>query len=271
MNAIAAADVSRALFARVRGRHRAVVEAVEDGIGAGAGLIDYAAAPDGCGRWTMRFADGQALRAGDVLVEIEGQAAELGVAEDFVLGPLGFACGVATRARRLRDAAPAGLSVACGGWKKLPAALKPCLRAGLAAGGVLPRLVAGDFIYLSKNAVRLLGGVAEAIEAGRALERGPVAVQVRSAAEALAATRLGAGVIMVDTGDLADLAEAHSTLVDASLRDGVTLAFGGGVTLEQLEPAHRAGAQAVDVGRAILDAPLLDLRMRVVEPISGRP
>jgi len=83
-------------------------------------------------------------------------------------------------------------------------------------------------------------------------------------AEALVAAEGGAGVIMVDTGRLDDLADVHRALTETGLRNRIRLAFGGGVTLDQLADAHSAGAQAVDVGRAILDAPLLDLRMRVI-------
>jgi nicotinate-nucleotide pyrophosphorylase (carboxylating) len=264
MNAPAAADIARTLFGALRGNRRAVVETTEAGMVAGSAFVTSGAAPADAGRWTMRFQDGQPVRPGDVLVEIEGPPHELGVAEDYVLGPLGYASGIATRAAAFRAAAPEGLSIACGGWKKLPAALKPLLRAGLAAAGVLPRLVPGDFVYISKNAVLLLGGVEPAIRAGRAAAHGPVAVQVRSVDEARVALQAGAGVIMVDTGRLADLADVHQALTAEGRRDAVILAFGGGVTLEQLSAAHAAGAQAVDVGRAILDAPLLDLRMRVI-------
>ncbi len=70
---------------------------------------------------------------------------------------------------------------------------------------------------------------------------------------------------MVDTGHLSDLADVNAALVKTGQRESLRLAFGGGVTLDQLKLAHDAGANAVDVGRAILDAPLLDLRMRVME------
>jgi nicotinate-nucleotide pyrophosphorylase (carboxylating) len=259
-----AVDIAQALFGGLTGVRRAVVEATQDGIAAGSALIDPALAPANAGGWSVRFRDGQPICAGDVLVELEGAAAELAVAEDYVLGPIGYASGIATRARMFRTSAPSGLSIACGGWKKLPAPLKPLLRAGLAAADLLPRLVEGDFVYMSKNAVLLLGGVEPAIRAGVAAGHGPVAVQVQSVDEALVAVRAGAGVIVVDTGRLSDLADVQQALTRKGLRDRVTLAFGGGVALEDLGPAHATGAEAVDVGRAILDAPLLDLRMRVI-------
>lgn len=260
----AVASLAESLLAGVTGRHLAHVTATEPGLLAGLAFVDVNSAPAPAGTWRVLVQDGEAVSAGQVLIEVEGTASELAVAEDYVLGPLGFASGIATRARIFRQASPSGLHIACGGWKKLPVALKPLLRAGLAAAGVLPRLVAGDFIYVNKNAVRLLGNVTDAIAAGRALGHGPVAVQVRSVEEGLFSARAGAGIIMVDTARLQDLADVHQALTAAGLRDGVVLAFGGGVRLVDLPAAHAAGAQAVDVGRAILDAPLLDLRMEVV-------
>lgn len=264
----AAADIAGALLGGARGRYRAVVEACEPGTIAGTGFVDPAESLGEAGLWRLLVAEGDAVEAGQPLIELIGHAPRLGVAEDHVLGPLGFASGIATRARLFRQAAPAGLSVACGGWKKLPLALKPLLRAGLAVSGILPRLVEGDFVYVGKNAVIMLGGVNQAIMAGVAVDHGPVAVQVKSVAEAVAAVHTGAGIIMVDTADLADLAAVHAELTRLCLRDNVRLAFGGGVRLEDLAPASAAGADAVDVGRAILDAPLLDLRMRVIAKIA---
>lgn len=259
-----APDINGALFRGVGGIRRAIVEATEAGLVAGLGLIDPATAPAGAGQWSIVAREGQRVAAGTVLIEIAGTAAELGVAEDYVLGPIGFASGIATRAAQVKAAAPDGLSIACGGWKKLPVALKPLLRAGLAAAGLLPRLVEGDFVYVNKNAVTLIGGVAAAIRAGIEVGHGPVAVQVRDVEEALLALRAGAGIIMVDTGVLADLGQVHQALLAEGARARVTLAFGGGVRREDLGEAQRLGAQAVDIGRYILDAPLLDLRFKIV-------
>lgn len=258
------ASLAERLLAGVTGRHLARVTATEPGQLAGLAFIDVQSAPAPAGTWRILAREGELVSAGQVLIEVEGTASELAVAEDYVLGPLGFASGIATRARIFRQACPSGLHIACGGWKKLPVALKPLLRAGLAVADVLPRLVEGDFIYVNKNAVRLLGNVTDAIAAGRALGNGPVAVQVRSVDEGLFSARAGAGIIMVDTAQLQDLADVHNALTAAGLRQDVVLAFGGGVKLEDLPAAYAAGAQAVDVGRAILDAPLLDLRMEVV-------
>ncbi len=202
----ATAPLGVQLVGGVDGPWRAHVTVTEPGIAAGTGLVTVAGA-------RPLVADGDRVGAGDALVEITGSAADLVRAEDVVLGDLGVACGVATNAARLRDAAPAGLRVACGGWKKLPAAMKPAVRAGLAAAGLAPRLVDGDFVYVGKNEVQLLGGVAAAVTAAIALDHGGVAVQVRSVPDAVAAAEAGAAVVMVDTGDVSSLQDAHRALV----------------------------------------------------------
>lgn len=258
-----AISISEQLFVQVKGIRHAIVECTQPGTIAGLDFLKPALAPAPAGKWELLAREGQSVQPGDPLVSISGTATELNIAEDYILGPLGFSSGIATRAKVFQDACPEGLSIACGGWKKLPAALKPLLRAGLNAVGLLPRLVNGEFVYMSKNAITLFGGVESAIRAGIAVNHGPVAVQVRNVEEALFAVSTGAGVIMVDTANLEDLESVNEALTSRGLRHMVTLAFGGGVKLNDLPAVKAAGAEAVDVGRDILDAPLLDLRVRV--------
>jgi nicotinate-nucleotide pyrophosphorylase (carboxylating) len=95
-----------------------------------------------------------------------------------------------------------------------------------------------------------------------ALDSGPVAMQVVSVDEALAAAHAGCGVVMVDTGSLDDLAAVTDALRTAGF--DLPVAFGGGVSAADLHAAARGGASIVDIGRAILDAPLWDLHLEVV-------
>lgn len=244
-------------------RHRGFVSATEPGVVAGLEFVDPGTLAWPAGEWRILVAEGQAVEAGERLVEVTGTPPELSTAEDHVLGALGFASGIATAARRFVAAAPPGLRIICGGWKKLPFAIKPVLRAGLAAAGVSPRLLDTDFVYTDKNALKLFGGISEVVRAGLAVGHGGVSIQVKNAADATVAARAGATAVMVDTGRIEDLVEAQRSLTEQGLRDGVTLAFSGGVRMEDLARVRAAGADAVDIGRAILEAPLLDLRFDV--------
>jgi nicotinate-nucleotide pyrophosphorylase (carboxylating) len=228
---------------------------------AGTGLV-VAPSSDPAGQWEIVAVEGQQADAGQPLVLIEGSAWEISVAEDHVLGVLGFAGGIARRGTEIMAAAPDGLRVVCGGWKKLPAALKPVLRAGLDVAGLSHRLLDGDFVYVGKNQVTMLGGVAAAVTAARDLGNGPVSVQVINVPQALEAVDAGAEAVMVDTGQLADLEAVSSAL--RARGDDVLVAYAGGVDATQLRRVADLGADIVDIGRAVIDAPLWDLHLEVV-------
>jgi nicotinate-nucleotide pyrophosphorylase (carboxylating) len=251
------------ILADVRGVHRAVVSPTEAGVVAGVEALRELTATGHLGRCVLLCAGGQTVTAGTPIAEITGTATQLAAAEDVVLGPLGFAGGIARRCRDIMAGRPDGLRVVCGGWKKLPNALKPLLRDALAAGGVAPRLVDGEFVYVDKNVVTLSGGVGAAVGAASRLNHGPVAVQVTTPEAAIAAVLAGARVIMDDTGALDSLQAVDQALRDKGFRGDVMLAFAGGVSVQDLEEVRRKGADIVDLGRAILDAPLWDLHMVV--------
>lgn len=251
------------MLATVTGTRRAVISATEPGVVAGLAELRSLTASGKLGHFDILCADGDLASAGSSIAEIAGTAAQLAAAENAVLGPLGFAGGIARRCRDIVADCPEGLRVVCGGWKKLPAALKPALRAGLSAGGVGPRLVDGDFVYVDKNVVTLLGGIAPATGAALRLAHGPVAVQVTSPDEAAEAVDAGACIVMDDTGEPDTLSQIDRMLRERGVRDQVTLAFGGGVRPNALADVRRCGADVVDLGRAILDAPLWDVHLVV--------
>jgi nicotinate-nucleotide pyrophosphorylase (carboxylating) len=256
--------ITHELMSAVGGTFEAVVEAAEPGVVAGIGQATPPAAGEPMGQWTALADDGDELPTGAPLLRVRGRALELMLASDHAMGVLGFAGGVAARARRLRAEAPSGLALVCGGWKKLPAALKPALRAALDVAGLGHRLVEGPFVYIDKNAARLLGGMTAAVGRGLDLGHGPVSIQVTDVQEAVAAVRAGAGVVMVDTGSVDDLREVDRALREFGCRHQVRLAFGGGIEAGQLAAIHGSGADIADIGRAVLDAPLWDLRFRAL-------
>ncbi len=255
--------ITKELTDTLPGPRRAVVSATEPGIVAGLATLHPEEVPDPAGRWTPMCDEGTHVDAHTPILEVVGTAWEIAVASDHVLGTLGVAGGIARRALELRAAAPPGLVIVCGAWKKLPAAMKPVLRAGLDVAGIGHRLAPGEFVYIDKNVVRMIGSVEAAVTAGRALGHGPVAVQVDGVDEALRAVDAGCGIVMVDTGNLHDLANVQAALVASGRRAQIQLAFGGGITATSLTAAYERGAEIVDIGRAILNAPLWDLHLTV--------
>ncbi len=212
--------------------------------------------------------EGAHLAAGACVCRAVGLASQVARAEEQLLGFVGKASGVATAAAELVALARGRARIVCGAWKKVPAEVRADLRQAVALTGAGTRMLDRPFVYLDKNHVRMLGGVAPAVRHARSLEGRAVVVQLRGetgpiADEAEAAAGEGADLLMIDTGELADLA-ATAERVRTRLPAGTAvLAFGGGVTAATLPAVIAAGAEVVDVGRAILDAPLIDFRLDV--------
>jgi nicotinate-nucleotide pyrophosphorylase (carboxylating) len=214
--------------------------------------------------------DGTLLQPDDVILSFRGTAKQVAIAEDRVLGAMMVPSGYATRARQLQLLAGPSLRVVCGGWKKLPQEAKPGLHAALAAAGVGMRMVEGPFVYIDKNYVRMFGGVAEALKAASQFPDRKKVIQVRGewqpiAEEARDAVHGRADVIMVDTGSLKDLETVFRVLDTLGAKHRIQVAFAGGIKEETILLLRELPVDLVDVGGAILNAPLLDMRVEVVD------
>ena len=212
--------------------------------------------------------DGSDLQPGSCVLSLKGTAEQIARAEEELLGCIGKPSGVATAACRFDVLARGRARIVCGAWKKVAPEIRRQLREAIAVGGAGMRLVDEPFVYLDKNFVRMFAGIAEVVGRAHSMNGRVVVVQIRGetgpiAVEAVSAFSAGARVLMVDTGSVKDLLE----VVDAANRQGfrqrVKIAFGGGVTLERLEEVIAAGADIIDIGRAIIDAPILDFRLDV--------
>ncbi len=219
--------------------------------------------------------DGQAVGEKEVVARLVGGPAQVTAAEEVLLGVLAKTSGIATASRRMAERAGDRIRVVSGAWKKMPLAIKDQVREAIAAGGAAVRILDEPFLYLDKNHVRIFGGVAETLAGvqGVASERVRV-VQLRGQirpirAEAEEAVGGGAGVLMVDTGRVEDLQAVLAYLTSTGRRASVKVAFAGGVTLADLPTLVDQGLDIVDVGAAIVDAPLLEVRLDV-EAVRGR-
>ncbi len=218
--------------------------------------------------FSATLSDGDRFAAGAELAYLAGNPVQVAKAEDLLIGALSKASGIASAAWRAKQAVGPGLRVVSGGFKKMPMELKGMVRAAINHGGVQMRMVSHPFIYLDKNYVRILGGIAPALAAVAPLE-GRVVIQVRGetvpiAEEAVQAAQGGAALIMVDTGRTEDLDAVSQALHRSGLRPLVELAFAGQLDLNSLGALADRDLDAVDIGYAIVDAPCLPMRFDVV-------
>ncbi len=231
-----------------------------------AGLAAAEAQADTVGlrlRWL--HGEGDELNPGMVVAAVTGTAKAMTLGEERLLGCLCKASGIATSARQAVELAAGRVRVVSGAWKKMPPELKLMVRHAIATGGLAGRVVDGPFIYLDKNYVRLLGGLAATLTAVRELP-GVKVIQVRGeeasiAEETRVACQAGAGVVMVDTGQAPD---AVLALEIAAAYPNVQIAFAGGIQHADIPSLANLGIHILDIGTAIVDAPLLDMKLDVV-------
>lgn len=261
-------DIRQILFEGLKDRlYNFEITALEEGILAGAGSLGEAAQELGV-EVLYLAPEGLWLEAGKVVLQGSGDAMQIAVAEERLLGLIGKPSGVATAAYHMVHAADGCLRIVCGAWKKVPAELKDRLRSAVESGGAGLRITDEPFVYVDKNYVRMFAGIEEAVKRSTAIKGRIVAVQLRGEFDAIeeeAATAVlaGARILIVDTGDISQVKAVIAAGISGGWRDCVQIGFAGGVTLEELKELCLAGVDVVDVGRAIIDAPLLDFRLDV--------
>jgi len=69
---------------------------------------------------------------------------------------------------------------------------------------------------------------------------------------------------MVDTGNRVDLARCLQKINELHARNDVKLAFAGNVKCRDIPELARLGADILCIGKEIVDAPLLDLKLDVI-------
>lgn len=236
---------------------------------AGGILAGVTAAEEQAGQVGLQLAwhraEGDRLEPGTPVAVVTGLARTIALGEERLLGCLCKASGIATAARRAADLAAGQVRVVSGAWKKMPPSLKTMVRQAVSTGGLPTRILDTPFIYLDKNYVRMLGGIAAALAAVRAIS-GVKVVQVRGeeapiAQETALACRHGAGVVMVDTGRRPD---ALAALEAVAACPEVRIAFAGGITHRDIPVLAGLGLHILDIGTVIMDAPLVDMKLDVI-------
>jgi nicotinate-nucleotide pyrophosphorylase (carboxylating) len=269
-------DVRPYLFEPLNGQlFAANLTAAESGILAGITFALNRASGLGISVLT-HIPDGSDLQPGDCVLSLRGTAEQMARAEEELLGCVGKPSGVATASWRFAGLADGRARIVCGAWKKVAPEIRKQLREAIVIGGACARLVDEAFVYLDKNFVRMFAGITEVVDRAYSMNGRVVSVQIRGetgpiSEEAVLACRAGAGVLMVDTGSVKDLREVEEAARRHGFRDRVKIAFGGGVTAERLEEVVAAGADIIDIGRAIIDAPILDFRLDVLQRAAQIP
>lgn len=217
--------------------------------------------------WCTGLQDGNAVSAGIPFAKIVAEPKLIAMAEEQLIGALSKTSGIATAAARAVAIAEGHIKIVSGAWKKMPPEMKEDVRRAVSAGGVSFRIASPPMVYIDKNFIRMLGSVEEALKAASELE-GTKVIQIRGETvsveeETLQAISGGADILMVDTGKRKDLQRCVSALTAYGVRDRHKVAFSGNLTFSDIPELAALGVDVLDIGKAIIDAPLLDMRLDV--------
>jgi nicotinate-nucleotide pyrophosphorylase (carboxylating) len=212
--------------------------------------------------------EGTHVSKGDEIVRFRGTPKQTAMAEEVLIGLMSKPSGIATAMHGFMQKAGPKLRVVCGAWKKMPPQIKEPIRRAIVVGGGFFRATLEPFIYLDKNYIEMLGGVQECLTAVSRMDGLVKVVQLKGrykdiAQEACEAVRCGASIIFIDTGRMEDIGCVSRALSAHGLRRNVKIAFAGNIRAEDIETLKSMDVDILDVGRAIVDAPLLDMRMEV--------
>ena len=213
--------------------------------------------------------DGDYIQAGTLVAEFSGNAKEVLLAEKIIIGKLAKTSGIATAANRAVYYAQGKLTVAAGAWKKMPLEFKEKVREAIIIGGATPRLLDKPFAYIDKNIVRIFGSITKALHACKTLENHVKIIQLKAEngtimEETKEAVLAGAGIIMVDTGYIQDGVDCIKMLEELGVREKIKVAFAKGIKINDIPQLVDIGIDLVCIGKEIVDAPLLDMKLDVI-------
>ena len=203
--------------------------------------------------------DGDRITAGQTLLTLSGPARGLLTGERAALNFLQLLSGTATTCRRYADLV-ADTPVRLLDTRKTVPGLRIAQKYAVTRGGCYNhRIGLYDAFLIKENHIMACGGIAEAVDAARALAPGkPVEVEVESMAELDQALAAQCERVMLDNFSLTDM-RAAVELANGKLE----LEASGNVTSETLLPIAKTGVDFISIGALTKDCKALDLSMRL--------
>lgn len=216
--------------------------------------------------------DGERFRPGDLVMRVEGDMAALLAAERTALNFVQRLSGIATITRTFVDAV-AGTGARILDTRKTTPGLRVLEKSAVVAGGGHNhRIGLFDQVLLKENhfGFALPAAYEDVVRRCIRSERDAVIAEARTVAEAVAAVRGGAAVVLLDNftpGEPLRAAAAAVRAEAAKLGRRVEVEASGGVSLSTVRAFADSGVDRISVGALTHSAPAVDLSM-LVEGVS---
>ena len=215
-------------------------------------------------KWSAK--DGDAVRAGQELCRIQGNARTMLTAERSALNFLQLLSAVATQTRCYADAIAGTRAVIVDTRKTLPGLRLAQKYAVTCGGGVNHRIGLYDGILIKENHIIAAGGIQPALK--KAMEIAPpgvfVQIEVESLQELQEALTAGARMVLLDNFALDQLADAVA-LTRRQADEAVILEASGNITLDNVRQVAETGVDRISIGSLTKNIQAIDLSMRFAE------
>ena len=208
------------------------------------------------------FKDGDSIKAGDVIAELEGHTAHMLKAERTALNILQHMSGIATYTRACVDAV-AGTGAAIADTRKTLPGLRGLQKyAVLCGGGTNHRFNLSSAAMLKDNHIDAYGSITKAVEAlrSRAGHMVQIEVEVRGLQQLKEAVKVGANVIMLDNMSIDMMKEAVAIVGAGSSRP--VLESSGNITLENIRSVAETGVDIISIGALTHSVRALDISLK---------
>lgn len=182
--------------------------------------------------------DGDSIKKGDILLEIEGNARKILLLERTALNLLMRLSGVATKTHRVVSSVKeVNGNVRVAGTRKTAPALQKYDKMAIAIGGGDPhRYGLDDMVLIKDNHIAVVGSVKEALRLAKenVSFSKKIEIEVESVEDAVIAAENGADIIMFDNMSPEEARVSLDALIEKDLRDGVLIEISGGITEDNI-------------------------------------
>ena len=208
-------------------------------------------------------ADGEAIGADDVLIEVRGRARSILKAERVALNFLQRLCGVATLTRQFVDAVGNYPAKILDTRKTTPGLRMLQKAAVVAGGGVNHRSGLYDMVLVKDNHLAALGGLSGFADQIRRLRKERPNIRIEVEADDLEQVRTfveieGIDVILLDNMVPAQIREAL-----ALRRNNIKFEASGGITLKNVRRIAATGVDFISIGALTNAARAIDLGLEM--------
>jgi nicotinate-nucleotide pyrophosphorylase (carboxylating) len=211
--------------------------------------------------------DGAELNSGDIILELEGNAATILTLERTLLNLLMRMSGIATvTSQMVKKARSTNPDVIVAGTRKTTPGLqfweKQAIRIG---GGDTHRYCLDDAVLIKDNHLALVGDVDLAIKKAKdyASFTKKIEVEVENLDDAIKSAQSGADIIMLDNMQVEEIETVIEAMKHENLKDKILIEISGGINPDNIGEYAKTGVNVISSGYITHSAGVLDMSLEI--------